>query len=84
LATSANSEQLAFRFNAIRGGRQDFQAIRFGIVVMITKDPGPDTFPRKGKGDLYDPSVVTGNAISQVGDVLNLKDKFVMIGIRLI
>jgi hypothetical protein len=51
---------------------------------MITKDPGPDPFPRKGKGDLHDPSVIPGNSISQVGDALNLKDKFVMIGIWLV
>jgi hypothetical protein len=51
---------------------------------VITKDSDPYPFSRKDKGYLYDPSIVPGNTISQVRDVLYLKNELVMIGIRLV
>jgi hypothetical protein len=84
LASSATSEQFAFRFYAVGRGNHDFHAVRLGIVLVVTKDPNSDSFPGEGKGDLHDPSIVTGNSISQVRDVLNLQNEFVMIGIGLV
>jgi TrmH family RNA methyltransferase len=48
---------------------------------MVPEDPGFDSFSRKGEGNLYDPTVMPGYSVSQIGYVFNHQFELVMIGV---
>jgi hypothetical protein len=71
LASTANPEQFAFGFDPVGRGVENLHAIGIGIVFMVPIDLRLDCLSRKGEGNLYDPTIISGDAESQIGDAFN-------------
>ena len=84
LASAAHPEQFALSFDAVVRGFEDLHAIGIGIVFVVPVDPRFDSLTGKGERDLYDPPVISGYTVSQVGYVLNYQHELVMVGIGLV
>lgn len=82
LASTAGSEQAAFRLYAVRAGVNYFHQIGGGIVFIITPDAGFDTVSRQGEGDENHPSVHAADAVSRIGKSVNIQFKLLVVGKR--
>ena len=85
LTAAAFSKQATASLNAVRGGLENFQQVRFRVGLVVAKHSSANPFPGQREGHEHHPAINASQALAEIGQGVDREFDFLVVleGIRI-